>query len=233
MTDELRRKAISKSVRSLIYIEPSHTETYKDLVIYGLSHSHMAFVMMDDSLKTTEFLAEVADKVPGAIDLKWNSQDWIYDAMTPEIRNKAIKAGLDFALSLPAEEVTWNEWKHLFKTQPNSADALRLAKRTDLFIRFLQEGGWPDHIDGIVLPRPNSVEDVATTLMQSLDDTLPEYHIYKAKLLSFPVSDVVRVMDTDERLEILMDYYPEKTLRQNMKHSRALRGKMLENDLGM
>lgn len=233
VTDELRRKAISKSVRSLIYIEPGHTEAYRDLVIYGLSHSHMAFLMMDDSLQTTEFLAEVVDKVPGVIDLKWNSQDWVHDAMTTEIRDKEIKTGLEFALSLPAEEVTWDEWKHLFTTQPRSADALRLAKRTDLFVRFLQEGGWPDYIDGVDLPRPCSVEETATTLMKTLDDTLHEYHIYKAKLMSFPVHEVVAVMNTDERLEVLMEFYPEKTLRQNMKHSRALRGRLLENDLGM
>jgi len=233
VTDDLRRKAIAKSVRSLIYIETGHTDAYRDLVLYGLSHSRMAFMMMDDSLKTSEFLAEVVDKVPGVLDLQWGSQDWVQGVMTPEIRDKAIKTGLALALSLPEEDVSWEEWKHLFITQPESAEAMGRAKRGDLFARFLQEGGWPDHIDGVVLPKPSSVGDAATTLMQSLDDTLPEYYIYKAKLMSFPVCEVVKVMGTDERLEILMEYYPESILRQNMRHSRALRGKMFENDLGM
>lgn len=233
VTDELRRKAISRSVRSLIYIKPEHTDAYRDLVILGLKVSLMAFMMMDDSLKTTDFLAEVAAKVPGALDLNWGAQEWIAGVMTPEIRDSVLSTNLKFALSLPEADVSWEQWTHLFKTEPYAAEIVERSSRPELFLRFLHDGNWPNDWQGTTLTRTDDVNVLADLVTQTEDTDEAEHFIYRAKIKTFPIEEVIKVMNTPDRLRFLMSFAPEETLRKHMKLNRALRGKLLEHDLGM
>lgn len=238
VTDGLRRKAIFKSVRSLIFISPEHTDSYKDLVLLGLQKTRMAFMMMHDSLKTLDFLKEIVEKVPGVLDFNWGSQEWVRDVMTEDLKDKILQTNLRFGLSLSEGQVSQKQWDHLFTTQQEAAVILEEKDLLPLYIQFLREGGWPKYPSGKQPERPVSLEAAAEMLMarsanRDFQPPDPVYLIYKAKLMSFPIEDVIPVMNSADRLEILMSIYPENSLRKHMKLSRGLRGALLENDLGM
>lgn len=238
VTDDLRRKAIYRSVRSLIYISPEHTDSYRELVLYGLKQSKMTFMMMHNSLRTLDFIKEVVDIVPGVFDFKWNAQGWIESVMTKELRDKVLLTNVRLALSLPEDQVTWGQWKHLFTTQEGAIEILDQNDRLDLYVRYLQEGNWPEHESGNSPAKPDSLNglaDILTKIEANSDHYPPDAFslIYKAKLLSLPIEDVIPVMKSADRIKVLMNLYPEDVLRKHMKLNRSLRGALLENDLGM
>lgn len=233
VTDDLRREAIRHTTRSLIYIDPSDTDGYEDLVLYGLERSKSAFQMMHDSLKTHEFLVKVIERAPDAFDLRWSAQAWIVDLLTQEMMNQILLSSVLFALSLPEDKVCWEQWKHLCRTHLQCPEILNDANRLDIFTRFLGEGNWPE-IDPEVLnfKKTDDIHEIAG-LATEIPEEYYEHLLYKAKLLTFPVEEIVAAMNTVARAEYLQVLFTEEVLRRHMKLNRALRGMFLENDLGM
>lgn len=233
ITDDLRRTAIRESVSALDHISPGDTEGYEDLLFYALEQSPSAFRMMDNSFKTVEFLAALVERLPRVFDMKHRAQDWVATLMTPGMREAVLKTNAWFALSLPEDQVTWDHWRHLCKSDMQCPSALNDAGRLDLFSRFLGEGSWPELDPEVIAIK--KIEDIAELagLVMEIPDHYYEYLLYKAKLMSFPLKDVVTALDKAPMADLLRDLYPDDALRPFMRHNRALRGLLLENDLGM
>ena len=233
VTDDLRRQAIKGTVRSLIYIKPDEVEPYEDLLIYGLKESRGAFMMMDESFKTVQFLNRVIEEVPSAFDLEWNSQAWIYELLSTEMKERILLTNVQFALSLPDGEVSKEHWTHLCKTSMYCPEILEGRGRLDIFSEFLREGNWPDLDPEIInFKRTEDITEIADLFTQ-IPDEYYEHRLYQAKLLTFPVQDIVKAMDSLPKVNRLMQLFPEAELRNHMRFNRTLRGMLLENDLGM
>lgn len=231
VTDSIRYKAIELGVRALHYIKPEDTQAYLDLVVYAAGISNFGILMIHESFKTTETLQAIVDRAPQNLDLQWNSQQWICELLTQEMIDKVAPQNFKFAFSLPDETASWEVQRQHIITDHKTLKDLQQRGRQDLLIRLLDEGGWPEWT-GFTPQRADTIGFAAARLMIA-DPESDELILYRAKLMSYPIKEVIGVMNTPARRKVLMELYSPEVIRQNMKHDRALRGAVLEQDLGL
>jgi hypothetical protein len=233
VTDELRWMAIKFMPTVLKAMSPSDTPAYQDMMLKAIARDVHAFEMMDESFKTAEFLTVIANECPDAIDLRRDGHRWVLEFLTAEIRDKLLESNVIFALWLPEAQVTWDQWVNLLKTQHRCIDFLEEDGRVaDLFGRFLKEGHWVDESYPLELSRPSDLSE-SIALLENSTSIYSPYLVYRAKVRTFPVEDVVSAMQSAPQIRLLLDLYPEQVLRQHIKRNRAMAGMLIENDLGM
>lgn len=230
ITDSFRLKAITHNVRALLHIKPSDTPAYKELALHAISISKFGFTMIDDSLKTRDFVLEVFKRHPGSIDLEWSCQSWVGQHLTPEMKDALIAVNFEFALSVEME-VSPEQWTHLLKTQPSGYLELERRDRLELLDLFLAQGHWPEG-DGFFYEQVHTVGEAANELLKRDSDD-PAFLLYRAKLKSYPTLDVIKVLNKPATMDYLFGLYPLRELRKYGRHDKALHGALLENDLGM
>jgi hypothetical protein len=239
VSDSLRYKAISHNPRALLHIRPEHTPEYRELVLHCIGSSSFGFMLLDERFKTADLVHDVFLRHPQRIDLRWNAQDWVGQHLTPEMRESLIQTSFSFALSVELE-VTPDQWTHLLKTQPKGYLMLEEHDRLELLDLFLMEGHWPDASVDYTFEPVSTAAEAAKHMLNSASEYRskhetdhPGFLLYSAKLRRFPIKDVIKALSKPETMDFLFMLYPESELRKHMRHDRALRGRLLEEDLGM
>jgi hypothetical protein len=80
-------------------------------------------------------------------------------------------------------------------------------------------------------PLKNLADGVAR-LMKS-DRPMPTYFLFNAYVRSFPVDQVIATMNTPAWRKVLLNMYQTDVLCQHSGGDRELRGKLLEDEMGL
>jgi hypothetical protein len=230
ITDSVRMLAAGLSVATLVQIKPEETDAYNEIAVHAISNAGKALGLIKHEARTRELVELIIEKCPHRIDVR-ATETWIGALVTPEMTERLLKTNVLFALGLPEQDVSRDQWRMLLAENPHQYEDVVRKGRMQVLVDFLKDGGWPCAAGFDLDPAETIFEAMAKFTPTKPGE--PGHALYKAKLHTFPVEEVVSTLSAPDFIPSLVKVFPEAVLRKNMKHSRALRAHLLENDLGM
>jgi hypothetical protein len=232
ITDKIRFLAVGLCANTLHQISPDETPSYKEIALLAISKSPKGIHLLDKELHTPEMFREIFEKSPEKIDLWPKSHHWMRPMVTPEIKAALLETNLKFALSLDEQDVSRDQWRKLFTENPLGYGDIENRGRLHVLVDFVKDGGWLEPMPGCSWEQTDSLDE-ALRIFSDMGKNEPWRTLYKAKIHTFPIKDVMKATDHHSKIHDLIKLYPDAVLRKNIKHNRALRSYLLENDLGM
>ena len=232
ITDKIRFLAVGLCPTTLHQIAPEDTSAYKEIALHAISKSSKAMHVLDKELHTPEMLQGIFEKSPEKIDLWPKSHHWMRPLITPEMKAVLLETNLKFAMCLDEQEVTREQWHKLLAGTPLHYVEIENRGRLHILVDFIKDGGWLAPMPGCSWEQVDSIDE-ALRVFSEMGEHEPWRTLYKAKIHTFPIEDVLVATNHHSKIPDLIKLYPDAVLRKNMKHNRALRSHLLENDLGM
>lgn len=232
ITDRVRLLAVGLSANTLIQIKPEDTTAYKEIALLAISKSARGIHLLNEEFRTPEMLQAIFEQSPERIDLWPKSHHWMRPLITPEMNSALIETNLKFALCLDENEVSREQWHKLLSENPENYSDIENRGRLHVLVDFVKDGGWLAPREGFNWEQVDSIDE-ALRAFSDMGKNEPWRTLYKAKLHTFPVEDVLAATNHHSQIPALTKIYPDEVLRKSMKHNRALRAHFLENDLGM
>lgn len=232
ITDRVRLLAVGLSVNTLIQITPEETPAYKQIALLAISKSVRGVHLLNKEFHTPEMLQAIFEQSPEKIDLWPKSHHWMRPLITPEMKAVLLETNLKFALCLDEKDVSRDQWRKLLAERPEGYGDIENRGRLHVLVDFVKDGGWLAPREGFSWDPVESITD-AMNVFSDMGKNEPWRTLYKAKLHTFPVEDVLASTNHHSQIPALTKIFPDEVLRKSMKHNRALRAHFLENDLGM
>jgi hypothetical protein len=232
VNDEIRKEAIVLGAHALEYIHPDDTKIYLELVLQATKAHWFAYKLIHERFKTRETLQAIVDHDPRNMALSHDGQAWIAPLLTQDMIDRVGAISYPFARSVGLQNVAWPSLKKMLAK--NSYYYYELVDREGdgLLVKMIQEGGWPDEVDGLRSSKPKGLFQLVGLISQCDKDS-NHYRLYCAHLKTFPVNHVIKVMSSPDRREILRSIYPPEVLLAHAKNNRALKAELLEDALGL
>ena len=234
--DELRNqsvflKAVGIDGRALKLIKPSQTDDYLAIALAAVLNNSDALQMIDDNYKTEAVLdLFIAHKV--YFDLDTSQIDWIKPMINQDRIDKLSANGFWFALEVGLENVSWDVVKDTLKTIPDWYTNMDKQGQLGFLTKMLKENEWPISTGCLTYKPLKNLADGVSRLMRAGNDTMLKC-LYKAYVMTHPVEDVIAAMKTPNRREMLLKMYSLDDLRPHAHGDRNLRGKILEQEMGL
>lgn len=232
ITDKIRFMTVGLSPSALHQIAPEDTPSYKDIALHAISKSSKAMHVLDKELHTPEMLQAIFEKSPEKIDLWPKSHHWMRPLITPEMKAVLLETNLKFALCLDEQDVSREQWRKLLTETPLDYSHIENRGRLHVLVDFIKDGGWLAAMPGCTWEQVDSIDE-ALRVFSDMGEHEPWRTLYKAKIHTFPIEDVLAATNHHSKIPDLVKIYPDAVLRKKMNLNRALRAHLLENDLGM
>jgi hypothetical protein len=230
-TEQVLLMAVKIDPEAIGIIKPSESDDYFALVLDAVNRASAAFLLMDDSYKTEEVLdAFIADKV--FFDLDFDHMNWVLPLLNQERIDKISAYSFWFATTIGLEKVSWDVVKEHLKKEPDTYQNLDSSGQIGYLSKMLKENEWPDRKAKFSYqPLKDLADGVRRFMRSSVESEL--HYLYKAYVLTFPVEEVIAAMKTPTRRKMLMELYPMDVLLQHSQGDRDLRGRILEQEMGL
>lgn len=242
--------AVMMEKDALRFIKPEDTSQYEDLVLLGLQKNSAQLKYLPEDLLTASFITKACLKSAGVIEqIEWGYTNpaLINPCMIKEIGSASIHhaSALARCAGRHEDEVLDDE---VLRTALKSSSALSLIqvenwqRAKSVFLQMIEEGYWPSGIDEDITDEFSQGRDhikppatIEETLSDLLQPALENYHfLYAMVMKTFPIEEVIQALSRDEEsLEILFRVYTFDELRPHMQISRAMRGRLLEQEIGL
>lgn len=159
--------------------------------------------------------------------------DWFRGELSPS-RFKTCCMNIDFFLDTPEEDMPADVARYAMIENycVITAQTLRARGRVGLLADQISAGGWPDNDYVKDTVPPTSLADGVERLAASAPGKEHET-LYMAYLMSQQMDQVVPLMTTRRLQKLLFEMYSTEALAPYLKKSRALRGILLEDSLGL
>jgi hypothetical protein len=223
--------AVGLNSMALKLIKPEQADDYLAIVLVAVHKASYAFKLMDESYKTEAVLdAFIEDQV--FFDLETGHMDWVLPMLNQERIDKISAYSLWFAMSVGLENVSWDVVKEQLKKTPDNYSYMDKLGQLGFLSKMLKEDEWPKSEGNLVYKPFKGLADGVSRFMRS-DKESALHYLQKAYVLTFPVPEVIAAMKTPARREVLLGLYPVDVLREHAHGDRNLRGKILEQDIGL
>lgn len=223
--------AVEINSMALKLIKPEQADDYLAIVLVAVHKASYAFKLMDDSYKTEAVLDEFIDDHV-FFDLETGHMDWILPMLNQERIDKISAYSFWFALSVGLENVSWDVVKEQLKKTPDNYSFMDKLGQLGFLSKMLKEDEWPKSEGNLTYKPFKSLADGVSRFMRS-DKESALHCLHKAYVMTYPVEEVIAAMKTPARREVLLNMYPTDVLRQHSGSDRELRGKLLEQEIGL
>jgi hypothetical protein len=231
ITHDLLIKAVDLSVSALGSIDPEQVDDYPAIVLRAANNLSMAFHYIHESYRTEAMLdALIENQVTFDLEEPW--MDWVKALLTPQQMDKIAANDFWFAMSVGFERLSWDVVKGLLKTHTAQYQHVASQGLLPYLTRMVTENEWPESRKKFQYQPLKSLADGVTRMMR-VGQMTPHYHLFKAYVLSFPVEEVIAAMKAPARQKVLLEMYPVEVLLKHSRDDKALRGKLLELEMGL
>jgi hypothetical protein len=228
-------------------LTPENTSYYEQLVLLALAHGANRIQKINKHHLSEDLFIRICSEYPRCMEgINWNLGfgDFLTDKTIEAIASKSIFHYLVLQRVKSIDESKFSD--DLIKTAIGNDlnNLLRLEGygKEHLIAQVLSEGAWPDlhsmHIMhfaklGLNASVPPESAEKAMEFLFASDENDTTY-LYAMSIRTFPIESVIKAaLERKNGLDLLFGHYTEAELRPHTKHYRALRGRMLENELGM
>jgi hypothetical protein len=232
---------------ALFELSQENTPNYENLVMVALSNGSERVRKINKEHFTESLLVRVCCEEPRCMNLiDWDLgfKEFLTDSAIEVIASNSIFNYLallrikNFDESKISEEFI----KLAIKNDLNNLLMLLGCDKNHLITQVLSEGAWPEfskqdveHFSKLGLDAsapPDSVEKALLFLCAS--EQSHTTFLYSMSINSFPLDSVITAaLKIKNGLDFLFGHYSEDELRPHMRKHHPIRGRMLENELGM
>jgi hypothetical protein len=235
--------AVRNDKSSYGLIDKGMVSDHRALSLEAIRCDSVGFFAVPEAYKDEDFLIEMAISRPRLIlcvDLKDKYRHLVTEKTARGICSVSLSLAFDYA-QMGGEKaqvlVTDKLLTEAIKSQSSDYGVLEIMGRGDLLISMLKQGFWPDETH-FSFPGHQSFKnppsDVSDALSRILRTIGSMRILHRNWLKTQPMAEVVDALEGSRQgLDELFVLYPETDLRGFMKAYRSLRGRFVEQDLGM
>lgn len=243
-TDQLVTTAIRNDSFAFAIIKPEDVSDYRKLMLEFVRFGMGGFDQLPAEYKTEQFVIDMSAWDPRPMDLSFlkDHPHLITQRVADEICSKSFNHAYDFwmrAGDTGRKFVTDAHLERAIRADSSHLDLLVDLKKEHILVDMISQGYWPSK-DQKYRPSPVDHKPVRPERLKGLPELLClnilEGHkfLYRCWIKTKPVDEVVDAYHGYKAgIDELFCLYEEKTLRSYADKYRSLRGRFLENDLGM
>jgi hypothetical protein len=230
-SNELIEWAAGNGINVIEGLDPSHPG-YIDLahICFRRNYQHIASV---DSAVRRKILHKFCAENIADIHSIAKEFDWFRGELNTTCF-KTCSMNIEFFLDTPQEMMSADvcEYALIGNYCVITALTLRARGKVNLLADQISAGGWPDNKYVQDTIQPTSLTDGVNRLTASAPGKEHET-LYMAYIMSHPMDQVVPLMTNRRLQKLLFEMYSTEALAPYLKKSRALRGILLEESLGL
>jgi hypothetical protein len=232
VSQDLLKYVVDSDVRLLANINPEDSSNYAELCAVGFQRSYLAANYFHESFRTTQTVASLV-----AFTFEFNKVfaeiPWVMNVITPDQIETVSLANISCMVSLPDEKISDVALsKHLSRGE--NFLFLRAKGKLHLGAKHLKTGAWPEpqHQDAV---RPSKPRTLSSAFKYAVSGSYPKdlKALYMANLMTYPIEDVMPLMQTRQHVSLAMEMYSAKELKPFIKTNRHLKVALLEDSLGL
>lgn len=224
-------------------IDLSQVDDLRGMSLSGVIGSMTNFEWLPPELRNEQFVVEMTIEDASALadlDLEEEFEYLLTDYVVSEVCSRSLDHAYQMysACDGIVRPLIKDEYlEAALMNCPRSYWKLKEMGREEILPKVLAAGYWPakdsfeEHPEFAV---PPATIAEAFERVKSLGNDPFFKAIHRVWIDTKPMDDIVEVLQGSKAgIDHLFEHYPEKELRQYMKTYRPLRGRFLENDLGM
>jgi hypothetical protein len=215
--DKFLRVAAKVGCRVLKGLDPEKTPIYRELIEICSVDNSGAFRDIAPSFRNKEGIEFLLSEYIFRLDSLFKDAPWVLAALSDNVILELVSQSMD--MSSCDDVVT-----------------LRHVARLDVAAKRFATGAWLDLYPMKTVARPESLMDCISQLngMDMTDeDSFDEESVLMGFAMSHPIDQLVPLMTTRRLQKLLFEMYSTEALAPYLKKSRALRGILLEESLGL
>jgi hypothetical protein len=229
-------------------IKPEDVSDYQSVILDAIGNNPSAMADVPDQYITEDLITKAANRRIGAlgyIDFKGRHKHLLTDSLISSVVSINVSTAIRFASEISQADrnrIKDDDLIKAIKVQVNDLHELRAIGKTNLLVDLLVAGYWPSNLNAsikmergqrkdISLP-PTSPHEALSRLAYMSTQGVRCLHLQSLK--RFPIEEVISTtQDIPKVVDLLMQVYSERELKQHMKLSSSLRGRLLEGALGL
>jgi hypothetical protein len=229
-------------------IKPEDVSDYQSVILDAIGNNPSVMADVPDQYITEDLITKAANRRIGAlgyIDFKGRYKHLLTDPLISSVVSINVSTAIRFASEISQADrnrIKDDDLIKAIKVQVNDLHELRAIGKTHLLVDLLVAGYWPSNLNASIKMERGQKQDI------SLPPTSPHEALSRLACMStqgvrclhlqslrrFPIEEVIlTTQDIPKVVDLLMQVYSERELKQHMKLSGALRGRLLEGALGL
>jgi hypothetical protein len=247
-TELMKRIAVSYDARALAFITPEEVADYPSLVVDAVNYSDRSVLHISESYITEDLIVKIAENKLGALyqfDLNGSRKHLVTDFLISKIAQIGpyeAKFLHEHFGSMVKNRIRDEDIKVGVMNRFRDVVGLNDINKLYILIDLLKEGYWPDkfnpeidmvrtHTEDISTP-PASPVDIINRVIEIKKPGVRLWHFQAFRC--FPLEEVITsTLGIRNATDFIMMVYSEAELRPHLRLSKELRGKILENALGL
>lgn len=240
VTDLIRLTAAQFDKTGMImqHMQPNVTPGYRDLAIASVMSDWRNLKDIDAHWVDRDFMFAVLDKAPSAIYAFFSHHSALAHATVdqsgleqfllihPHARDLMVSAFVVGHLTTPLISDDFIQKSTM--SLAGLGSPMFKSPKQHLMIEGIKAGGWPDTL---LADKPTDLEHGVKLAMKATSSL--KLHWHKAFIKTHDIKDVIKAMKTPAREEMLLSLYSRAELQPYMKRNQRVKGKWLEEEMGL
>jgi hypothetical protein len=239
--------AVTHELMALAHLKPEETSQYEALALVAIKKNHAQLIQIPDEWQTRDFLIKACinnEWVIRQIDWKSNPLMAVTDDLIRRIGSVSLIHAVELLVATNihfANRVDEEVIRTAIKHRVSDLHRLKEIDGLPILEKMVKEGYWPDASDVTIefeykkgrdyRQAPSNPEEIRSRMEHGMGSSMTLLH--DMSMRSFPIEDVIRTLNDEGSLNTLFRIYKDSELRPHMKLSRALRGRFLEQEMGL
>lgn len=244
-TERLLWVAVRHDQEAYDLIPACDVNNHRELSLEALRNSKTFFASIPEAYKDEQFLIDMTERGSQSIQnigLADRYDHLLTDFTAMTICSRSISQALSFceAGGDKARVLLKDEYViEAIKKQTSDFGSLKALGKEYLLIGLLADGYWPAAHNFNYPPETHTLREPPSSPRDAVErcsatTSLGHRVLHRCWLRAQPMDQVVHELQAFPKgLNELFELYPERELRSYLKTSRSIRGRLLEQDLGM
>jgi hypothetical protein len=232
LSQDLLKFAVQSDARLLAKIDPEDSSDYAELCLAGYNLNYLAAHYFHEDFRTTKTVGLLVRSLLG-FHKAFDEVPWISKVITPDQIEIASLNNSLFMVGLPVEQISDAALKEHI-TRYGDFLLLRYRRKLHLGAKHLKTGFWPEP-QGSFEARHSKPKNLNSAFDHAVSGRYPVdvQALFMANLMTYPIEDVMALVQTTQHAALAMDMYSAKELRPFMNTNRHLKAALLEESLGL
>lgn len=247
-TEMMLRIAVSHDGYAFEIIKPEDVTDYQALVLDAIENTPRSVNDIHPDYLTEELILKMAERRFSAIsylDFKGENKNLLTDNIISSFTSRNVASAVTFIQEIGASElhrVKDSDLTNAIQAQVNDLHQLKSIGKTHLLVDLLVAGYWPSNLNAAIKIQKHvslDIDQAPSTPHEALSRlaaiAAPGVRfLHLQSLRRFPIEEVISTtQDIPKVVDRLLEVYSEKELKPHMRLSNALRGRLLETELGI
>jgi hypothetical protein len=247
-TEMMLRIAVSHDSNAFEIINPEDVSDYPALVLDAIENTPRSVNDIHPDFLTEELILKMAERRFSAIsylDFKGENKHLLTDNVISAFTSRNVASAVTFMQHIGASElhrVKDSDLTNAIQAQVNDLHQIKSIGKTHLLVDLLVAGYWPSNLNAAIKMQKHvalDIDQAPSTPHETLSrlagiQPLGVSFLHLQSLRRFPIESVISTtQDIPKVVDRLLEVYSEKELKPHMRLSNALRGRLLETELGL